>query len=138
MFNANGLFGPEAWRKTHASWDLVFLLDKALDILAGSEASYRKLASFKGIADLVIGHRGDANGGREVCTQVCNYGLDFRLFARPRGSWGREYTPVRDRERGESTDLSVAGGDGVERKRPGDAKRQSSCRGQAQGEAARV
>ena len=66
MFNANGLFGPEAWRKTHASWDLVFLLDKALDILAGSEASYRKLASFKGIADLVIGHRGDANGGREV------------------------------------------------------------------------
>ena len=93
------------------------MLDKARDILAGSEASYRKLASFKGIADLVIGHRGDAEGGREVC----NYGLDFRLFARPRGSWGRE-SPVRDRERDESTDLSVAGGDGVERKRPGDAK----------------
>ena len=85
MFNANGLFGPEAWRKTHASWDLVFLLDKALDILAGSEASYRKLASFKGAADLVIGQLGEGGQGER---EACNLGLNFRLGSRGRGEAG--------------------------------------------------
>ena len=61
------------------------MLDQDLDVLAGSEDSYRKLASFKGAADLVIGQLGEGGQGER---EACNLGLNFRLGSRGRGEAG--------------------------------------------------